>query len=205
MLQDLHSLSLLFFVILIVNNTLFTNKTTIPSSLSSTAAYAQQQQPVIPTTSNQEWIDKQSNTKVSFSYSPEIPTVERFTELKFNIEELNNGTRFKDISARLTLIDVLQQQTQIPLRTYNVTAPDGYFSIKYRFPHEGTYQIIVKVNSKYSALTLASFKIFVSFPPLAVINVEEIRPLLIPAALAGIVGTVAILVFVMVVNKKLKQ
>jgi hypothetical protein len=180
------------------------------TTTSAVAASAQQQQqkqgqPVIPATNNQEWIDKQSNTKVSFTYSPEIPVVDKPTELRFNIEDINSGTRLKDVYARVTLIDAQQQKQQFPLASYNLTAPDGYFLIKYRFPHEGTYQIIVKANSKYSALTLASFKIFVSFQPLGVINVKEIRPLLIPAALVGAIGAAFIIAFIMIVNKRRKN
>jgi hypothetical protein len=181
------------------------------TTTSAVAASAQQQQkqqqgqPVIPAINNQEWMDKQSNTKVSFTYSPEIPVVDKPTELRFNIEDINNGTRLKDVSARLTLIDTQQQKQQVPLASYNLTAPDGYFLIKYRFPHEGTYQIIVKANSKYSALALASFKIFVTFQPLGVINVKEIRPLLFPAVLVGAIGTVVIMIIMMIVNKRGKN
>ena len=172
----------------------------------STIAYAQQQQqPVLPATRNQEWIDKQSNTKVSFTYSPQMPLVGGFTDLEFVIEDLKTGTRSKDVFARLTVIDGQQQQQQVPLRFYNVTAPEGHFSVKYQFAHEGTYQIIVKVNSKYSALTLASFKIFVPFQPLGVIDVNHIFPLLIPAALVGIVIAVVILAIMIAVNKKRKK
>ena len=124
------------------------------------------------------------------------------TELKFNMVNITGGTRLNDVYARLTLIDTLQQKQQFPLASYNLTAPDGYFSIKYRFPHEGTYQIIVKVNSKYSALTLASFKVFVSFQPLSVINVKEIRPLLTLAAIVGATGVASIIAFIMLINKR---
>ena len=169
-------------------------------------AYAEKQQqpgqPVIPATNNQEWIDKQSDTKVSFTYLPEIPIVDKPTKLKFNIVNITSGTRLNNVYARLTLIDTLQQKQQFPLASYNLTAPDGYFSIKYRFAHEGTYQIIVKVNSKYSALTLASFKVFVSFQPLAVINVKEIRPLLTLAAIVGATGVASIIAFIMLINKR---
>ena len=175
----------------------------------SAIAYAQQQQqqgqPVIPATNNQEWIDKQSNIKLSFTYSPEIPVVDRPTELRFDLEDINSGTHLKNVSARVTLIDAQQQKQQFPVVFYNLTAPDGYFLIKYRFPHEGTYQIIVKVNSKYSALTLASFKIFVSFQPFGVINVKEIRPLLIPAVLVGAIGAAVIIAFMMIINKRYKN
>ena len=179
------------------------------TTTSTAVAYAEKQQqpgqPVIPATNNQEWIDKQSGTKVSFTYLPEIPIVDKPTKLKFNIVNITSGTRLNNVYSRLTLIDILQQKQQFPLASYNLTAPDGYFSIKYRFAHEGTYQIIVKVNSKYSALTLASFKIFVSFQPLAVINIKEIRPLLTLAALVGATGVASIIAFIMVINRRRKN
>jgi hypothetical protein len=180
------------------------------ATYAATSAQLQQQQqqqgqPFIPATNDQDWIDKQSNTKVSFTYSPEIPVVDKATELNFNIVNISSGTRLKDVFARLTLIDTLQQKQQFPLASYNLTATDGYFSIKYRFPHEGIYQIIVKVNSKYSALTLASFKILVSFQPLAVINIKEIRPLLVPAAIVGATGAATIIAFIIIVNKRGKN
>ncbi|MFL6381860.1 MAG: hypothetical protein ACJ72S_11295, partial [Nitrososphaeraceae archaeon] len=163
----------------------------------------QNQQYTLPVTRNQEWIDKQSNIKVSFTYLPERPMVGGSTELKFNVEDLKTSTPSKDVFARVTIID--GQQQQVPLRSYNITAPDGFFSIKYQFAHEGTYQIIVKLNSKYSALTLASFKILVPFQPFGVFNVNYISPLLLPAALVGIVGVVIILAFMIAVNKKRKK
>jgi hypothetical protein len=215
----------LFFILIIfcyscLQYTVSYKTTTMLDSVSSiyetTATYAavasaqlqqqqQQGQPFIPATNDQDWIDKQSNTKVSFTYSPEIPVVDKATELNFNIVNISSGTRLKDVFARLTLIDTLQQKQQFPLASYNLTATDGYFSIKYRFPHEGIYQIIVKVNSKYSALTLASFKILVSFQPLAVINIKEIRPLLVPAAIVGAMGVASIIAFIIIVNKRGKN
>jgi hypothetical protein len=180
-------------------------ETTTTSAIAFAQQQQQQGQPVIPATNNQEWIDKQSNIKVSLTYSPEIPVIDTPTELRFNMEDINTGTHLKDVSARLTLLDTQQQKQQFPLASYNLNAPDGYFLIKYRFPHEGTYQIIVKVNSKYSALTLASFKIFVSFQPLGVINVKEIHRLLIPAVLVGAIGAAVIIAFMMIINKRHKN
>jgi hypothetical protein len=201
------SLVLLLFLVIIINNLLLPNDTTMPDNVSaiyntSTIAYAQQQnqQYTLPVTRNQEWIDKQSNVKVSFTYLPERPIVGEFTELKFNIEDLKTGTSSKDVFARVAITD--GQQQQIPLGFYNLTAPDGHFSIKYQFAHEGAYQIIVKVNSKYSALTLASFKVLVPFQPFGVFNVNHISPLLFPAALVGIVGVAGIVAFIIAVNRK---
>ena len=209
-LWDFCILSLLFFAI-IFDIMLLPNETTKPDSLSSsnyspsTIVYAQQQQhqqSVLPATNNQEWIDKESNTKVLFTYSPENPLVGGFTELKFDIEDSKAGTHLKDVFARVTIID--GQQQQVPPKFYSMSASNGHFSINYQFPLEGTYQIFVKVDSKYSALTLASFKMFIPFRPVGVINISHIFPILIPAGLAAIVGAVAIILFIVLVNKRRK-
>src|ERR1044072_4515607 len=202
----------LFFVI-IIDNTSLSNKVTIQGTISemygtSNFAYAQQQQTVLSNAKNQQWVDKQSDTRVLFTYSPETPLVGASTDLMFNIVDLKSGTAYRDVFVRITILNGQQQQKQkeVPLKFYNITAPNGYFSIKHKFVHDGIYQIIVKVNSKYSALTLAAFKIIVPFQPFGVININHIFPLLIPALLAAIVGAVAILLLMVVVaNKKKKQ
>ena len=209
MLRDFCILSL--FLVVFINITLLPNETSKPSSISSiysssTIVYAQQQQrqqPVLSATNNQEWIDKQSNTKVQFTYSPEKPLVSGFTEIKFNIKDSKRGTQLRDVFARVTIIGVLPQKA--PLKFYSIKAPNGNFSVEYQFPLEGTYQIFVKVDSKYSALTLASFKVFVPFRPMGIININHIFPILIPAGLAAIVGVIAILSFIVLVNKRNKR
>jgi hypothetical protein len=108
------------------------------------------------------------------------------TDLTFNIVDLKSGASYSDVFVRVTILDGQQQQKQVPLKFYNITAPNGHFSIKHKFVHDGIYQIIVKVNSKDSALTLASFKMIVPFQPFGVININHIFPLLIPAVLAAI-------------------
>ena len=205
MLRDFYILSL--FLVVFINITLLTNETSKLGSISSiysssTIVYAQQQQrqqPILSATNNQEWIDKQSNTKVQFTYSPEKPLVSGFTELKFNIKDSKGGTQLRDVFARVTIIGVLPQKA--PLKFYSIKAPNGNFSVEYQFPLEGTYQIFVKVDSKYSALALASFKVFVPFRPMGIININHIFPILIPAGLVALVGAIAILSFMVFINK----
>ena len=160
----------------------------------------QQEQPILSSSKIQEWIDKQSNIKVSFTYLPERPMVGGFTELRFIVDDLKTSTHSKGVFARITITN--GQQQQVPLRFYNITAPNGDFFVKYQFTNEGTYQIIVKVNSKYSALTLASFKVVVPFQPFGIVNVNDISPLILPAGLVGIVGAIAILAFMVVIKRK---
>ena len=175
-----------------------------PIHSSSITAYAQQQQEQQHSNGNQEWVDRQSSTKVSFAYSPETPLVGASTQLIFNIQDSNTGSYYRDVFARVTVTDGQQHQQQVPLRVYNIKAPNGHFSINHQIAHEGTYQIIVKVNSKDSALTLASFKLIVPFQPFGVFNINHIFPLLIPVVLVGIIGAMAILAFIIVVNKRQK-
>jgi hypothetical protein len=188
---------------------LFQNGTTALDSISSIynkfgIAYAQEQNPesAILASRNQQWIDKQTNTKVLFTYSPDKPLSGSLTELIFDILNLNTGAHFKDVLATVTIINGPQQQ--VPTKFSNITAPDGHFSIKYRFAYEGTYQIIVKVNSNNSALALASFKVVVPFQPIGVFNTSHIFPLLIPVVLVGIIGVMGILAFIIIVNRKQK-
>ena len=211
MTASLRFLFLSFFFVIIIVNVSLSNEITIQGTTSeiydtSNFAYAQQQQTILSIVKNQQWADKQSNTRVLFTYSPETPLVGASTDLKFNIVNIKNGTAYRDAFARVTILDgqQQQQQKQVPLKFYNITAPNGQFSIKHKFVHDGIYQIIVKVNSKYFALTLASFKIIVPFQPFGVININHIFPLLTPAVLAAIVGAVAILLFMVVIANKKK-
>ena len=201
----------LFFVVFI-NVTLLPSETLSPHSRlsiysTSTIVYAQQQRPQqaadLLVTNSQEWIDKQSNTKVQFTYTPEKPLVSGFTELKFNIKDSKGGIQLKDISATVTIIGILPQKT--PLKSYSIRAPNGNFSVEYQFPLESTYQIFVKVDSMNSALALASFKVFVPFRPMGNINIKNIFPTLIPAGLVALAGAVAILLFMVYINKMKKS
>ncbi|HEY7080861.1 MAG TPA: hypothetical protein VH500_14250 [Nitrososphaeraceae archaeon] len=206
MLRYFCNLSLFFIVF--INIILLPNGISKQDNVSSiynspTIVYAQQQQSGLPANNSQEWVDKQSNTKVQFTYSPDKPLVSGFTKLKFNLEDSKKGTPLKDVFARVTIIGVLPQKA--PLKFYNIKAPNGNFSVEYRFPLEGTYQIFVKADSKNSALALAPFEVFVPFRPVGTININNIYPILIPLGLVALVGTLAILSFMLFVNKMKKS
>jgi hypothetical protein len=169
---------------------------------SSTVAYVQQRQQEQPVARTQQWIDKQTNTKVLFTHSPEKPLSGTLTELTFDILNSETGIHFRYVLATITIIDGPQQQ--VPIKFSNISAPHGHFSIKYRFAYEGIYQIIAKVNSNNSALALASFRVVVPFQPIGVFNTSHIFPLLIPVVLVAIIGTTGILAFIIIVNRKQK-
>lgn len=105
----------------------------------------------------QTWIDRQNNVKILFSYEPAAPLIDKPTDLKFDITDLRKGNPIDSLLARVVITN-----GQRTFKFTNVTAHNGTFSVKYLFPDIGTYQSIVRIDSKNFS-TLASFQIFVPF------------------------------------------
>jgi hypothetical protein len=151
----------------------------------------------------QTWTDKLNNLKIQFTFSPENPAIDTPTELKFNVLNLQTGSNLKDLSARIAVLTNSGGQ-QRSFKFTNISAADGNFSVKYLFPDSGSYQVISKIDSNDSS-TLASFNVFVPLQPLGTINVSNLNPLILPALLAGVIGTIAIVTLVWISKKKVKK
>ena len=104
----------------------------------------------------QQWIDKENNAKIIFTYDPENPIIGQSTKLLFGIQDLHTGAEIKEgLQARI----IITNGRDI-LKIISSTFTKGNFSINYVFPDSGSYQIISKIDSKnYSEL--ASFNVFV--------------------------------------------
>ena len=123
---------------------------------------------------------------IQFTYSPENPVIDTPTELKFNALNLKTGNQLKNLSARVIVL-TSSNGVESFYKYTNLTAPAGNFSVRYIFPYDGLYKVISKIESKNnSALTLASFSVFVSFPPVGAINDNAINPLFLTALLTSI-------------------
>ena len=150
----------------------------------------------------QTWTDKLNNLKVQFTHSPDNPAIDAPTELKFNVLNLQTGSHLKDLFARIVVLTNSGGQ-QRSFKFTNISAADGNFSVKYLFPDSGSYQVISKIDSKDST-TLASFNVFVPFQPLGTINVSNLNPLILPALLAGVIGTIVVVTLIWKSKKKEK-
>ena len=148
----------------------------------------------------QQWINPQDNVKIQFMYEPEKPLIGNPTELKVSVQNLQTGQHLKDLFAKVTIIN-----GQRVFKFNNLTVPDGDFSVNSTFMNEGTYQVILRINSKDYAIALASFGVFVPFQPLGTINLNYTIPLLLPAALVGIIGVIVIATFLIIVKRKYKK
>ena len=151
----------------------------------------------------QLWTDKENNVKVQFTYSPQTPIIDKPTQLKFSIQNLQTGTPLKNLIARVVIVTNSSGQER-SFKFTNITAPNGSFSVNYLFPDTGVYQVISRTYSK-DAPTLASFKVLVPFQPLGVINTNNINPLILIAGLVGIAGAIAVVTFFVIMRKRTKN
>lgn len=168
---------------------------TITTSIFPNFAYAH-----ITGDRTQQWTNPQDNVKIQFIYEPEKPLIGSPTELKFSVQNLQTGQHLKDLFAKVTIIN-----GQRVFKFNNLTVSDGDFSVNSTFPNEGTYQVILRINSRDYAIALASFRVFVPFQPLGTINLNYTIPLLLPAALAGIIGVIAIATFLIIMKREYKK
>lgn len=151
----------------------------------------------------QTWLDKLNNAKIQFTYSPENPVIDTPTELKFNALNLKTGNQLKNLSARVIVL-TSSNGVESFYKYTNLTAPAGNFSVRYIFPYDGLYKVISKIESKNnSALTLASFSVFVSFPPVGALNDNTINPLFLTALLTSIAAAIA-MAFILIIPRRRK-
>ena len=114
----------------------------------------------------QQWIDKENNVKIVFSFDPDSPVIGKPTKLLFGIQDLRTGGIIKEaLHARVIITN-----TSDIHKITNSTFRDGNFSINYTFPNSGSYQIISKLDSQnYSEL--GSFNVLV--PPQGLSNASK--------------------------------
>jgi hypothetical protein len=104
----------------------------------------------------QEWIHQREGIKIQFTYKPDRPIVDTFTELKFSVLNITSGDHIKDFLARVVVTN-----GQRLFKFENITVADGDFSVKYLFPDDGTHQVVTGIDMKDSINLLSSFNVFV--------------------------------------------
>ena len=103
----------------------------------------------------QDWKNVKDNIEIQFSYKPDKPIIDAFTELQFSVTNLQTVEHLRDFVARVVVTN-----GQRLFKFENITVPNGDFSVKYIFPDDGTHQVILRVNSNH-LVELASFQVFV--------------------------------------------
>jgi hypothetical protein len=185
--------SLLFLIMLTITIVLPVNINALgQSSSSSNATNATQQ----------TWVDKLNNLKIQFGYLPKEPVIDKPTELKFTVQNLQTGEQIKNLLARVVVLNNAGGQ-QRSFKFTNITAPNGIYSVKYLFPDSSQYNVITKIDSKDFA-SLASFNVPVPLGSIGVVNVGNWNPMIIPE-IAGIIAATLGVALIFITKKKNKK
>ena len=104
----------------------------------------------------QEWQSKQGNVLIQFAYVPELPIIDTFTELKFNIQNLSTGEHIENLTGRVVVTN-----GQRLFKFENISIPAGHFTVKYIFPDDGTHQVLLRLDRGNDFKIPASFDVFV--------------------------------------------
>lgn len=104
----------------------------------------------------QQWQSNKDNVLIQFSYDPEKPIIDSFTELKFNIQNMSTGKHIQDITARVVVTN-----GQRYFKFDNISIQNGHFSVKYIFPDDGTHQVLLRLDRSNDLKIPASFSVFV--------------------------------------------
>ena len=107
----------------------------------------------------QEWTDSRNGINIQFTYEPEKPIIDTFTELKFSIENATTSDHISDTKDAVARVVVTNGQRLFNFENVSV-GNDGHFSVKYLFPDDGTHQAILRLDTKDSS-TVSSFNVFV--------------------------------------------
>jgi hypothetical protein len=154
-LDQVRIILLAFFFVMLVADILITNKG-LNSALPDTT-FAQPSGNVTSSLNmTQEWISQKDSVKILFTYQPERPIIDTFTKLEFKVINLTNNENLKDFDARVVVTN-----GQRLFKFENITVRDGYFSVEYIFPDDGTHQVITRIDKGADVQVLASFNVFV--------------------------------------------
>ena len=162
---------------------------------------------LIDSTSIQDWKNVKDNIEIQFSYKPEKPIIDAFTELHFSVTNLQTGEHLRDFVARVVVTN-----GQRLFKFENITVSNGDFSVKYIFPDDGTHQVILRVDSNH-LVELASFQVFVPHQsPPSILNPFPASPgsdndlgIFASKILAIVLSCLAVTAFVVMIRKNQKD
>ena len=116
-----------------------------------------------PAKNTQIWKDSENNVRILFSYSPDNPIINTPTELRFTINDLRNGTAFKNVLVTTIITGNNNSGQQKVVRFNGLSDNKGNYIINYAFPDLGIYQVIMRTKSSNpNFATLASFSVTVA-------------------------------------------
>jgi hypothetical protein len=169
-------------------------------SLSAHIAYAHM--PISNISRIQNWTHPDNEINIQFTYEPEKPIIDTFTDLKFSVQNTTTGQHISD-SGAVARVVITNGQRLFKFENISI-GNDGHFSVKYLFPDDGTHQVITRLDTNNS-VNLALFNVFVphqsppgmlvpfpSSPSSSTTGSNNIQQISLTAIIVGLVSSVAV-------------
>ena len=124
------------------------------------------------TNNTQTWQNKQNKIEIQFAYEPQLPIIDKFTELKFSIQNTSSNEHIDNLTARVVVTN-----GQRLFKFENINFTSGHFSVKYLFPDDGTHQVILRLDASDKLKIPASFNVFVPHQsPVSILDPFQVSP-----------------------------
>jgi hypothetical protein len=114
---------------------------------------------------NDSWISVRDNLNITISLTPQVPIIDEYTKLSFDIKGLNDPLFIPDLKTKITITDHDGRLYKFENKSLPVT--NGKVSVDYIFPDDGEHRIILQLYKNVTPFTVSSFDLSIphSNPP----------------------------------------
>ncbi|MGD9673205.1 MAG: hypothetical protein AB7U98_06985 [Candidatus Nitrosocosmicus sp.] len=119
---------------------------------------------VSSTIDNSTWISERDNLKITMELEPEVPIIDQWTRIHFEIKNMTSDMFFLEdgLFVNATFTDHDGRLFKFPQKSII----DGKFNLEYIFPDDGQHRIILQLYKNNIAFTVAFFDLTVPHPQL---------------------------------------
>lgn len=115
----------------------------------------------IKTLVNDTWTSKRDNLYIFMKLEPSVPIIDQWTQMFFDIKELNSG---KLDPYNLTVNTTISDHDGRLFKFPEQKVTNGRFNISYIFPDDGQHRVILQLYKDNRAFTVANFDVNVPHP-----------------------------------------
>lgn len=124
---------------------------------------------------NNSRISERDNLNISLKLEPQVPIIDQFTRLSFEVRNLNDSTLIDNLNAKVTLTDHDGRLYKFENKTIPIS--EGQFSVDYIFPNDDEHRIILQLYKNTTPFTVGSFDLAIPLSVTPSENEKSINPL----------------------------
>jgi hypothetical protein len=106
------------------------------------------------------WISKQNNLNITMNLQPNMPVIDQWANILFEVKKLNGSGFIDNLNARVTITD----HDGRLFKFVSQPVSKGKFSVEYMFPDDGQHRVLLQLYKNGSAFAISSFDIVIPHP-----------------------------------------